>query len=113
MIQRIHLSFFLLLQLLLVEGEFITFQDVSITSSSLTRTGRDAGQQTTGVELFFKGGIELLGGGTASDLGFDVTGSLLFFGLFGFLLTEMDTVLLLVPHHEGVGIDLEEILIEN
>jgi len=97
----------LLLELLLVEGELITFQDVAVASASLSRTGGDAGQQTSAGELVLQVLVQLLGAG--GMLGTHVTRLLLLLlGGITLALSELNTVMLGVPLLEGLGIDLDD-----
>ena len=97
----------------LVEGKFLTLQDVSIASSGLSRSGGDLSEDTSRSELGIEGrvqsavslsGLELLG-----NLGRD-RGEV--DGLSGFgvltLDSNLDTVVRLIPGLEGVSIDHDD-----
>merc|ERR1719335_717107 len=92
--------FLLLLELLLVEGELITLDDVAIAPTGLSRAGAHAGQQPTAIELLSNGGIQVRFLGPTSDLGSDVL-ALLGTLLAVLLLAQGDSVLLQVPVTEG------------
>jgi len=98
----------------LVEGELLSFQDVSITPSGLSRSGADLGEDTAGGELLVKGrfegsvdlsSLELLG--DLGRLGGKIDG---LSGIDGVLALEadLDSVVGLVPGLEGVGIDHDD-----
>ncbi len=97
------------LDLLVVEFEFLTLEDVTVTATRLTGAGADDGVQTTGGELIVDEGIDL-GKSLATRLLlqdavglFGVSGS----SIAGALLTQNLTVMRFVPLTEGSGIDLD------
>src|SRR4051794_15532308 len=49
----------LLAQLALVESQLLALQDVSINTSTLSRSGRDDSVKTTSLELFLQSGLDL------------------------------------------------------
>lgn len=105
----------LLLELLHVEVELVTLEDVTVGSARLAGSGADAGQQTTRLELIDQSLLEhslsLSGGNLSlhvgrllnglSDLGGGSVGALL-------LLGQINSVVLQIPLSEGSGIDLND-----
>lgn len=59
---------FLRLQLSEVKFQFTTFEDVSVSSTALTRSAGDGGEETAGCKLFIDGSFQL--GHTLADLVF-------------------------------------------
>lgn len=101
------------MELLLVESELLTLQDVTVAAARLAGTAGDDGKETTGLELLLDGVLDLaLGGETlgllllnrlgALDLLLDDTLSLLASAADGL------AVVGLVPLTEGGGIDLDD-----
>ena len=97
------------MHLLEVELEFSTFKNVSVTSSTLSRSGRDASIENTLIELVDELSIEAgsesslevlvsdtLGGLSGFPLEVNLFLGLTVFGLLVFGLVSMDTVILLV-----------------
>eukprot|EP00356_Strombidium_inclinatum_P010586 CAMPEP_0170479064 /NCGR_PEP_ID=MMETSP0208-20121228/421_1 /TAXON_ID=197538 /ORGANISM="Strombidium inclinatum, Strain S3" /LENGTH=228 /DNA_ID=CAMNT_0010751405 /DNA_START=109 /DNA_END=796 /DNA_ORIENTATION=+ len=99
----------LLLELLHVELELLALEDVSIAASGLSRSGRDAGEESTEVELVSDLRVNDTLLSVVLDLSLDVTGllflSLSLLALFNLLLVQLNIVMLQVPLSEGVGID--------
>lgn len=105
------------MQLLLVESQLLTLQDVTVTAAGLTRSAGDDGVQTTGLELLLNSGLDLAGGGEAGGLLLldrvallDLLGGLLaLLGGLGLLASAADglAVVGLVPLSEGGGVDLD------
>lgn len=101
----------------MVELELLTLENVAVSATRLARAGRDAGEESTGVELFGNLGVDhsvLLG---TSELGLDVAGALgsssggiRFLGL---LLVELNVILAEIPHSEGVGIDENDSVLDD
>jgi hypothetical protein len=60
-----------------VELKFLTLEDVTITTTRLTRTRSNDGVETTGIELIVQERIDSRGSGTSSNLLFDTLGLLL------------------------------------
>jgi len=100
-------------ELLLVESELLTLQDVTVAAARLAGTAGDDGKETTGLELLLDGVLDLaLGGETlgllllnrlgALDLLLDDTLSLLASAADGL------AVVGLVPLTEGGGVDLDD-----
>lgn len=93
----------------MIEFEFLTFEDVSISTTGLTRTGRNASKNSTGFELlsklWFKNSILV----SVGELGLSVTGDLLTLsssiGFFLLLLVEFNIVLAKIPKSERIGIN--------
>jgi len=99
----------LLVKLSKIEVEFLSFQNITVTSSGLSGSAADASQQSTLVELFFNVGINESFLDSSGNSGLNVSGLLDFGGAFGqLLLTEFDTVMSQVPLSEGSGIDLDD-----
>jgi len=102
-----YLLLLLLLELLEVEVELITFKDVSIGSSRLTWSGGDASQQSAALELIGDSLFQTSIGVSGSELSLNVTRLLdLLWGWGVSLLGEIDTVVLQVPLSEWGGINL-------
>ena len=104
----------LLAQLALVESQLLSLQDVTVATSTLSRTGRDDGEKTTGLELLLQSGLDLsVLGETLRKLLLDALALLLRLSclLTSLLLTspaQVLTVVRLVPLSEGSGIDLND-----
>ena len=102
-------SLLLLLKLSLVELKLSALEDVAIASSRLAWAGRNASQQSTGVELLSNLLVDDSASSGSLELGEDVSGSLgLGLGLLGLLdllLVELDIVMLEVPLSERIGIN--------
>ena len=105
------------LEFLLVEFKLSTFENVTIASSRLSWSGRNAGEESTGVELV---GNLLLndsslgvgfghGGGMSGLLGLGSEG----IGLFNFLLVELDVIMLQVLLSEKIGIDGDNAVLDD
>lgn len=95
-----------------VELELFSFQDVSVHSSGLTRSGRDASIQSTGNKLVSQGRVDLRVSLSGLDFSQNVL-RLLFFLLFFFLLillllADGFSVVRLIVLFEGSGIDLDD-----
>ena len=110
---------FLLLKLLLVESEFVTFDDVAIASARLARARGDARKKPSTLKLLLKFRSKPLLGCAGLQLENDMATLLLillgiFVRLFGFcgaldlLLAELETIMLEVPLLEGLRIDLHD-----
>jgi len=54
-----HMSSTLLSNSTLVEGQLLSLQHVAVTTTALSRTGRNNGVQTTSLKLFIKGSLNL------------------------------------------------------
>jgi len=99
-------------ELLQVEVQLLALQDVSVTSSALSRPGRDGSVKGTGPDLLGQSGVQ---SGVLLPLGQD---SLNVVGLLGLALagsslgglgsTERSGVVSLVPLSEGSSIDLDD-----
>jgi hypothetical protein len=104
-------------QLLLVESQLLTLQDVTVTAAGLTGTAGDDGVQTTGLELLLNSGLDLAGGGEAGSLLLLdrvalldlLNGLLALLGGLGLLASTTDglAVVGLVPLSEGSSVDLD------
>ena len=111
-----HLTVLLSVDLLVVELEFRAFEDVTISTTALTRAGRNASQKTTGGELFGESGIEdsILVTGSKSVLdALALLGFLLSLSFLGLLLSELNTIVLLVPLTERSSIDLDNAVLHQ
>ena len=117
MANTMQYSLLLSFELLLVEFKLSTFENVTIASSRLSWSGRNAGEESTGVELV---GNLLLndsslgvgfghGGGMSGLLGLGSEG----IGLFNFLLVELDVIMLQVPLSERIGIDGDNAVLDD
>ena len=104
-------SLLLSLHLLHVELELSALKDVSVETSALSWSGRDASQETSGSELIGDLLVDLAGLASAGELGLDMTASLgrltSFIRFFKLLLVELDVVLLEVPLSEWSGVDVD------
>jgi len=103
----------LALELLLVEVELLTLEDVAVGATALTRAGGEADEDATGGHLGIDGVIDLGVGEASGELGADVAGDgvgvlLLVLGLGLALLAELFAVVLHEPSLEGGGIDLAD-----
>ena len=91
-----------------VELELGTLEDVAVTAAGLAWAGRDLGVETTSVEL----GLDLLGEGasglTLVKLVLEVVGLLLLLSVTLLLGANLNTVELLVPLLERMGINLDD-----
>lgn len=102
----------LFVELALVESQLLTLEDVAVAATALAGTRGDDGEQTTGLELLLKGGLDLaLGGEAGSLLLLDSAGLLDGLLLLALLLlaatAERLAVVGLVPLTEGSGINLD------
>lgn len=88
-----------------VEGQFLTLQDVTVTSTRLTWSRRDAGVQSTGSELVLDRVLDVGGTGSSSQLSLNLLGSLGVLTLD--LLTQNLTVVGLEPLSERSSVDLD------
>lgn len=88
-----------------VEGQLLTLQDVTVTSTGLAGSGRDSSVQLTGGELRVQGGLNVGSALSGGQLTLNLLGALDFL-LIVLLLTQRVTVVVLVPLTEGSGIDL-------
>lgn len=88
-----------------VEGQFLTLQDVTVTSTRLTWSRRDAGVQSTGRELVLDRVLDGGGTGSSSQLSLNLLRSLDFLALD--LLTQNLTVVGLEPLSERSSVDLD------
>lgn len=101
----------LALELLFVEVELLTLEDVAISATALTRAAGKADENAAASELVVDGVVNLGVGEASGELGADVLGAgvgvlLLLLGLGLALLAELLTVMLHEPRLEGSGIDL-------
>lgn len=97
----------------LVEGELLALEDVSIAATTLTRPGRDHGEETTSLELLLQSTLDLARDLEALGLlGLDALGLLLlllFLSGLGLPPTSQgETVVSLKPLSEGGGVDLHD-----
>jgi hypothetical protein len=97
----------------LVEGELLALEDVSVAATALAGARGDNGEDTTGLELPLKRGLDLAGRLEAVGLLLlDAVRLLLFLLLLARLglplAAERLTVVGLEPHTEGSGIDLDD-----
>lgn len=106
-----NFSFLLLLHFLDVESELGSFENVSVGSSALSWSGRNAGEEFTSVELIGNMLVNDSGLLESFVLSLDVSGLLL--GLFFLLLSELNSVVLIVPKLEGSSIDLDNAILHN
>lgn len=93
-----------------VEGQFFTFQDVTVTSTGLTWSGRDTSVQSTSTKLRFDSVFDLGVSRSSSPLSFSVSrlsDSFFFSTLNVLLLTQGLTVVSFVPLLEWSSIDLD------
>lgn len=107
----------LFVQLLLVESQLLTLQDVTVTAAGLAGTAGDNGVQTTGLELLLNSGLDLAVGGVASSLLLldglallDLLDLLALLGGLGLLASTADglAVVGLVPLSERSSVDLDD-----
>ena len=102
-------SLLLPLELLEVELELPTLQNVTIDAARLSRARRDASHDATGVELVSNLLVDLAFSLALLKLGLDGAASLdaftCFIRFFNLLLVQLNVVLLEVPLAEGGGID--------
>lgn len=102
----------LLAELALVESQLLSLQDVSITTTALSRSGRDDSVETTSLELLLQSGLNLsLSSKSLGLLLLDTLALLLGLDLLlaSLLLTsaaQVLTVVCFVPLAERSGIDL-------
>ena len=96
----------------LVESKLLAFEDVTITATALAGTGRNNGEDTTGIELPLKGALDLAASLEALGLLLlDAVGLLLLLLLAGLGLSptaERLAVVGLEPLSEGSGINLDD-----
>jgi hypothetical protein len=104
-------------ELLLVESQFLTLEDVTVTAAGLTRSAGDNGVQTTGLELLLNSGLDLAVGGEAGSLLLldgvallDLLGLLALLDGLGLLASTADglAVVGLVPLSERSSVDLDD-----
>jgi hypothetical protein len=99
----------LLVHLLLVELELLTLKNVSVSTARLSRTGGNASQKTTAVELIgkllFENSILLVSGKLSLHMARSLGGSAGLVGLFLLLRVEFNIVFAEIPSSEGVGIN--------
>mmetsp|Transcript_106863 Transcript_106863/g.297338 ORF Transcript_106863/g.297338 Transcript_106863/m.297338 type:complete len:205 (-) Transcript_106863:19-633(-) len=99
------------MKLLLVKGQFRTFQDVSIATSCLSWSGCDLGIQSSGSKLGIQDGFQGLFGRSLFEFGLNLLGhgrgiNLFDFGRSSSLLdTNLDSVVGFVPCLEGMSIN--------
>ncbi len=103
----------LLVELLLVESELLTLEDVSVAAAGLAGTAGDDGEEATGLELLLDWVLDLaLGGKALGLLLLDRLGALdlLLLDALSLLATAADglAVVGLVPLAEGGGVDLDD-----
>ena len=113
--QRRVTSLLLLLHLLEIELKLSSLKDVSIASSGLSRSGGDAGENLTEVELVSKLLVDNSILVVHLDLSKNVTGSLGLsgLGLFELLFVELNIVVLEVPLSEGSGINGDDAVLDD
>lgn len=87
-----------------VEGQLLTFQDVTVTSTRLAWSRRDGGVQSTGVELVRHSVLDHGFAGSRGQLSLNLLRSLDL--LLVSLLAQLLTVVVLVPLSERSGINL-------
>lgn len=102
----------LALELLLVEVELLTLEDVAVGATALTGAGGEADEDATGGHLGIDGVVNLGVGEACGELGADVAGDavgvlLLVLGQGLALLAELLAVVLHEPSLEGGGIALQ------
>lgn len=104
----------LLVELALVESEFLTLQNVAIDTAGLAGPAGNDGVDATGLELLLESGVDLAGGGKAGSLLLlDGVALLRILGR-GVALLDLPAaadglaVVGLVPLTEGSGIDLDD-----
>merc|ERR1719408_169799 len=115
------LGFLLLLELPLVELQFVALEDVSISTPGLTWARGNAGQQTSTLELILDQRVQLLLGSTSLELADDVAALLLGNGvlvlvlcvILALLLAKKHAVLLQVPLLEGLSINLHNGILQQ
>jgi len=94
--------------LLLVVIELSALKDVAVSVANLSGAGRETCEKTTALELVSDVLVDLAGGSTAVPLGDEAGRRLEGGGLRALLhVTEVDTVVALVPVTEGGSIDLD------
>ena len=96
------------MELLDVEFKLLAFEDVSIADTSLAGARRDGGVETAGLELLKDGVVE---GGlleTGGVLGLDAGGGGGVDALGAGLLSDVQSVVLLVPLTERGGVNLDD-----
>lgn len=112
-----HAIVSLFVQLLLVESQLLTLQNVTVTAAGLAGTAGDNGVQTTGLELLLNSGLDLAVGGVASSLLLldglallDLLDLLALLGGLGLLASTADglAVVGLVPLSERSSVDLDD-----
>lgn len=101
------------MELLLVESELLTLEDVAVAAAGLAGAAGDDGKEATGLELLLNDVFDLAAGGVALGLLLlDRLGALhLVLGdTLGLLATATDglAVVSLVPLTEGRGVDLDD-----
>jgi hypothetical protein len=121
-----------LFQLLNIELEFFSFQDVSISTAWLTGSWGDASQHSTGIELFSNMKVDdsasllsldgslyvswsLLGfsGNGCSGSTCSISGGSSWVNLGDLLFTELDIIVLIVVLSEGSGINVHNSVLDN
>jgi len=98
-----------------VKLEFLSFQNVTIATATLSWSGRDAGQKTTRSKFVVQSRVKGAGLLSISQLANKTVGSLdgILSGLLGLLDTNLDTVVLFVPGTEWRGIDLNNRVLDK
>lgn len=101
------------MELLLVESELLTLEDVAVAAAGLAGAAGDDGEEATGLELLLDGVVDLASGGVA--LGLLLLDGLGLLDLFlldtlGLLASTADVLAVvgLVPLTEGGGVDLDD-----
>jgi len=97
------------LELLVVEVEFLALKDVTISTTALTRSGSDDGEETTSLELLLENGVDFSILLALVENSLDVVGLRLVGRLVGGLGTSVDGlgVVGLVPLTEGGSVDVD------
>jgi len=116
-IRRLARSLLFPFELLDVEIELSSLENVAVETAGLSRAGGNAGEQLVGVELVSKLLIDLALGAAMLEDSLDVAGALLggtgFVGLFNFLLVKLNVVVLEVPLAEGGRVNLDDAVLDE
>jgi hypothetical protein len=116
-VRRLARSLLFSFELLDVEIELSSLENVAVETAGLSRAGGNAGEQLVGVELVSKLLIDRALGAAMLKDSLDVAGALLggtgFVGLFNFLLVKLNVVVLEVPLAEGGRVNLDDAVLDE
>ena len=115
--QQERLPVLLTVDLLVVELELSTFENVAISTAALSRARRDASQQATSGELLSQSRVEDSGLVSGGEAVLDALAGLILlssgFSFLSLLLAKLKAVVLLVPLTEGSCINLDDAVLHQ